>query len=103
MMSLPPNVTAWEWEKTRAKVIETAQVCALCGRSLDPDAPPRSAWSTSVDHKVPRAAFRNLDPKTQRFLCLDASNLQAVHNKCNAKKGKSRQRRAVPRPQSQEW
>jgi 5-methylcytosine-specific restriction endonuclease McrA len=103
MMLLPRGVTAWEWEKTRARVIKNAQVCAICGRSLNPDAPPRSAWSTSVDHKVPRAAFLGLDLRTQRHLTLDPSNLQAVHAKCNSKKGKRRQQTVAPRPQSQVW
>jgi 5-methylcytosine-specific restriction endonuclease McrA len=103
MMRLPPGVTSRDWQKTRQKVIEWAEVCAICGKSLLPDAPPRSRWSTSVDHRLPRAAFRNLDPKTQRFLCLDPSNLQATHNACNARKGKRRQQTVAPRPQSRKW
>ncbi len=103
MMRLPPNVTAWEWEKVRRRVIDAAHVCALCGRELYPDAPPRSRWSTSVDHKISRAAFRNLDPELQRELCLDPENLQAAHNTCNARKGRRAQSRVMPRPQSQEW
>jgi 5-methylcytosine-specific restriction endonuclease McrA len=103
MMRLPPNVTAWEWEQTRAKVIENAQVCAICGKSLYPDAPPRSKWSTSVDHKLPRAVLRTLDLKAQRHYTLDPSNLQALHNTCNARKGKRRQRIVAPRPQSRVW
>lgn len=102
-MRLPPNVTAWEWEKARARVLEYAHACAICGKSLDPDAPPRSRWASSVDHKIPRAVFRSLDLQTQRYLCLDPSNLQAVHNSCNPRKGKRQHRQVAPRPQSQRW
>jgi 5-methylcytosine-specific restriction endonuclease McrA len=103
MMKLPSNVTSHEWEMVRRRVIAAAHACAICGRPLDPYAPPRSRWSTSVDHRIPRALFRNADPRTQRLLCLDVDNLQAVHARCNSRKGKRRQAQVVPRPQSQEW
>ena len=102
-MRLPANVTAHEWGNARARVVAEASVCAICGRALYPDAPPRSRWSTNVDHKVPRAAFRNLDLETQRFLTLDPSNLQAAHQRCNGRKGKRAQKLVVPRLQSQLW
>jgi 5-methylcytosine-specific restriction endonuclease McrA len=102
-MRLPKNVTAWEWERARSRVIASSRVCAICGRELWPDAPPRSRWSTAVDHKIPRASFRTFDLRTQRFLCLDPSNLQAAHARCNGRKGKKRQRAVQSRLQSQVW
>jgi len=102
-MWLPANVSPWEWEQVRARVIAAAQACAICGRELFPDAPPRSRWSTSVDHKVPRAVFAGMDLQTQRQLTLDPQNLQAVHARCNSRKGKRSMRQSVPRPQSQKW
>ena len=102
-MKLPENVTSWEWERARADVIASAQVCAICGRPLNPDARPRTRWSTAVDHIVPRTAFGHLDLATQRFLCLDPSNLQAVHQVCNGRKGKRAAKVVQPRLQSQVW
>jgi 5-methylcytosine-specific restriction endonuclease McrA len=102
-VKLPPNVTSHEWRTVRARVLRSATICALCGRALLPDAPPRSRWSTHVDHRLPLAAFRRLDAETQRRLTLDPANLQATHAHCNTSKRDRPQRRTHPRPQSQEW
>jgi len=106
VLALPANVTSWEWEQARSRCLEWAVACRICGKALRPDAPPRSRWSSSVDHIIPRAVFmdeRRFDLQTQRFLCLDPSNLQAVHAKCNGRKGKRRQRQVAPLIRSQEW
>ena len=87
----------------RARVVASAHACAICGRALNPDAPPRSRWSTHVDHKVPMRAFRHLDLATQRRLTLDPSNLQATHARCNQIKGTRAQQAVRPRPRSQVW
>jgi len=102
-MWLPTSVSAWEWEKAREQALQWAHVCAICGNSLHPDATPRSRWSSSVDHKIPRSVFRHFDLETQRFLCLDPSNLQVVHVKCNSRKRDRRQRQIAPRIRSQIW
>jgi 5-methylcytosine-specific restriction endonuclease McrA len=102
-VKLPPNVTSWEWEQVRSRVIAAARACAICGGQLFPDAPPRSRWSTAVDHRIPRKVFRHLDPATQRRLTLDPENLQAAHAGCNARKGARPQQLVHARPQSQVW
>ena len=43
------------------------------------------------------------DLQTQRFLCLDPSNLQVLHNACNARKGKRPFRKVAPLKTSQNW
>jgi 5-methylcytosine-specific restriction endonuclease McrA len=101
-MRLPSNVTSREWERARTVVVASAHVCAVCGRPLNPHA-PRTRWSTAVDHIVSRASVSGLDLQTQRFLCLDPSNLQAVHQVCNGRKGKRPQKQVRSRPQSQVW
>jgi 5-methylcytosine-specific restriction endonuclease McrA len=102
-MKLPSNVTSHEWETVRRQVLAAAEVCAICGRALQPTAPPRSRWSSSVDHRLPRAALRHLGPAEQRRLILTPSNLQAVHYKCNSGKRDRPQMQVFPRPQSQRW
>ncbi len=102
-MNLPPGVTDRQWRTVRAQVLATAVACAICGKALRPDAPPRSRWSSAVDHRLPLAAFRRLDPEAQRRLALTPSNLQAAHAGCNARKRDRPQRRTHPRPRSQEW
>ena len=102
-MILPKGVSSWEWAKARERVLAAAQACAICGRALDPHAPPRSCWSSAVDHKVPMATFGHLDLATRRRLTLDPSNLQAAHARCNQIKGKRAQQVVQPRPQSQAW
>jgi len=102
-MKLPAGVTSWQWERVRAQVLAVAEVCALCGRALQPDAPPRSRWSSSVDHRLARKTFERLDRETQARLCLTPANLQAAHVACNSKKRDRPQQVVQPRPQSQRW
>jgi 5-methylcytosine-specific restriction endonuclease McrA len=102
-LSLPPGVTRGEWEQARAGVLATAATCAICGRPLVPDAPPRSPWSTSVDHIISRQSARRLDLETQRFLALDPSNLQPVHSRCNSLKGRRARARRPRLVTSQRW
>lgn len=103
-MRLPPNVTKHEWGKARAQVIAEASVCAICGRGLQPFARPRSRWSTAVDHIVPRSVFmKTEDLETQRFLCLDPSNLRVTHAVCNGRRGAKQLAVVQPRLQSQVW
>jgi len=85
-MRLPPGVSQWQWQRVCRQVLATAEVCAICHRALQPDARPRSRWASSVDHRLPLAALRRLDPETQRLLALTPSNLQAAHVGCNARK-----------------
>ena len=75
MPSMPgdPRWTA-EWKRLRAQLIARASTCAICGRWLDKDAPPRTRWRPTVDHIVPLA--RGGDP-------YDPGNLRVVHNRCN--------------------
>ena len=82
----------YAFRKVRERVLAGAQVCALCGRPLDWDAPPRSRWAPSVDHLLPVSRTRHLDPHTRRRLALDPGGLQAVHVGCNAKRGNGRKR-----------
>ncbi|MGX7679087.1 HNH endonuclease [Jatrophihabitans sp. DSM 45814] len=61
----------------KRQVLAVATHCALCGKALDFDAPPRTPWSPSVDHKLARELGGD-----------DSwSNLQPSHYGCNAGKG----------------
>jgi hypothetical protein len=60
------------------RLIADAHVCAICGHPLVPDAPPRSRWSSSVDHIMP------LELGGSPF---DEHNLRVTHLGCNSSAG----------------
>jgi hypothetical protein len=74
------------WQKARAAVLSHSSHCALCGHPLCPTAPPRSRWSSSVDHVYP---LHNVDLSTAagRALACNPAALRAVHLGCNSKRG----------------
>jgi hypothetical protein len=82
----------YAWAKLRERLLRDAQVCHLCGRALDHDAPPRSPWSPSLDHIISVKATRTLDPATRERLRLDPANLRPVHYRCNSARGAGRVR-----------
>jgi hypothetical protein len=86
------------WQRARAAVLSRSSHCALCQRPLYPDAPPRSRWSSSVDHVYP---LHDLDLSTAagRALAVNAAALRAVHVGCNSKRGcrTAAAKRRVPR------
>jgi hypothetical protein len=90
-----------EWRKVRARVLAGAQVCAICAKPLDWDAPPRSRWAPSVDHRLPVSRTRGLDDELRRRLSLDPSALIPVHVSCNSRRGNGRRDR--PRHVSRDW
>lgn len=102
-MRLPDGVSKHAWAIVRAQIVASASTCALCGKALWATAPPRSRWSTEVDHVLPLAAMRRLTPAEQRRLALTPGNLQAVHSACNSRKRDRPQRVTHPRPQSRLW
>lgn len=58
------------WKRLRAQVLREETHCWLCGKPIDFDAPPRSTYSPSVDHVIPRN--KGGDP-------LDRANCRAAH------------------------
>jgi hypothetical protein len=80
----------YQYRKVRARILEAAQVCAICGGELDFDAPPRSRWAPSVDHVYPISKMDVLDPRTARLMAIDPAGLRAVHVGCNARRGAGR-------------
>jgi len=84
------DIRSSTWVKARAKALRGATHCAICGQPLDHQAPPRTRWSPSVDHVVPRSLGGSLtDPK----------NLRPVHYGCNSRRGNGqpKARRRTPR------
>jgi 5-methylcytosine-specific restriction endonuclease McrA len=99
-----------EWQKLRQRVIAASTICHICDRPLVPDAPPRSSWSTEVDHIVPLARFQHLGAETVWQMGLDPDNVAASHMTCNRRKGaklgaaaKKLAEPRVPRGRSREW
>lgn len=82
----------YAWRKVRARVLDGAQTCYLCGRPLDWNAPPRSPLSPSVDHRLPVSRTRGLDERTRRELANDPAGLVPAHFGCNSRRGNGRQR-----------
>lgn len=91
----------YAYRKVRARVLDGAQVCALCGGPLDWDAPPRSRWAPSVDHVLPVSRTRGFDSETRRRLALDPAGLRPVHYGCNARRRDGRRQSA--RRVSRSW
>lgn len=87
----------YRWKLMRRRLIAEATHCAICGRLLVKDAPPRSSLSPSVDHIV--AISRGGEP-------FKASNLRIVHYSCNAgRREGGRQRQgpsSLPQPTSRD-
>jgi 5-methylcytosine-specific restriction endonuclease McrA len=63
-----------QWRRVRAQIIAASRICGLCGRPLCPDAPPRTRWSTTVDHRI---------PLRMGGAPFDTANLRAAHLRCN--------------------
>lgn len=84
------------WKRLRARRLDAArrvnEPCAACGQPLDFDAPPRTRWSASVDHALPRANGGGV---------FDWRNLQPMHYGCNARKGARME--SLGNPVSQCW
>ncbi len=98
-----PGRSGVAWRRARQRVLSESEVCAICGLPIDPEAPPKSRWSASVDHVIPLAAMRDLDPSEQRALALDPELLRVAHVSCNSKRGAGRRvERRVSRSAS-EW
>jgi 5-methylcytosine-specific restriction endonuclease McrA len=88
------------WQKVRDLVLKNAQVCYICGKPLDRNAPAHSSLSPSVDHIVSVRAARTMDPATREQLRLDPANLRPAHYGCNSARGPGRAR---PTHTSKPW
>jgi 5-methylcytosine-specific restriction endonuclease McrA len=81
-----PRRTA-RWTVLAKRLCASATECAICGRAIPKDAPPRSRWSPAVDHLIPVALGGP---------AFELSNLRVVHAGCNSIRG-NRQPRLRPR------
>jgi hypothetical protein len=68
-------------------VLRHATHYALCGGEFNPDAPPKSRWSKSVDHIIPFSQLAHYDPAERHRLSVDPSNMRPAHLICNSKRG----------------
>jgi hypothetical protein len=66
--------STYKWQRLARRLVLQATTCAICGRVLPKDAPPRSPYSPSVDHIVPLALGG---------APFEPANLQVVHLSCN--------------------
>jgi hypothetical protein len=73
--------------RARKEVLRHATHCALCGGEFNPDAPPKSRWSKSVDHIIPLSDLTRYDPAERHRLSVDPSNMRPAHLICNSKRG----------------
>lgn len=90
----------YAYRQARERVLRGAQVCHICGRAIDFDAPPRSRWAPSVDHVLPVSTLRDLDPRLAQRIALDPAGLRPAHVGCNSRRGTGRPR---PRHVSRSW
>lgn len=64
--------------RMRAKAKADNEPCAICGRAIDYDAPPRHPSSWTCDHIKPVDKYPEL--------ALDPANMQSAHFGCNSRK-----------------
>jgi len=72
---LPGHRTAYE--KNRAKILATQNVCAICGKPVDKSIPSPHPLSPTIDHIIP--VSKGGHPS-------DLANLQLAHRCCNRDK-----------------
>jgi len=66
-----------KWQALRLYILARSQDCHLCGLPLDPTAPARTRWASTVDHIVPVNAGGDV---------YDVGNLAGAHHGCNSSK-----------------
>ena len=79
-----PGRSGQAWERVRKLVLDSSNICWICGKPVDPDAPPRSSRYPSVDHRLPLHAMRGLSAEDQTRLATDPGNLAVAHFGCNS-------------------
>ena len=79
-----PGRSGQQWERARQLVLDSSNICHICGKPVNPDAPPRSRYYPSVDHLLPIHAMRGLSLEEQTRLSLDPANLAVAHFGCNS-------------------
>jgi 5-methylcytosine-specific restriction endonuclease McrA len=90
-------VTQTEWDRARRlAILNCDDRCRGCDEPLVPNARPRSAMSTTVDHIVPRSSFIHMDRTMVRHYFLGQHNLAVMHNRCNAAKSAREPTTAYP-------
>ena len=76
------------WRRLRAQVLESSDVCWLCGKSTPP--------ADTVDHVLPLSVYPEL--------AHDLGNLRPAHKSCNSSKGAGLDmEKARPMPRSRRW
>lgn len=70
------------WQKASAQQRALRLPCALCGRPIDYNAPPRTPWAFTADHIIPVSRGGNL---------LNPNNIRSAHNHCNTSRGNREQ------------
>lgn len=65
------------YEKNRAKILATQDICAICGKPVDKSIPSPHPLSPTVDHIIP--VNKGGHPS-------DLANLQLAHRCCNRDK-----------------
>ncbi len=66
-----------QFDKNRAKILATREVCGICGRPVNFDKRFPDPWSATLDHIVP--VSKGGDPAA-------LENLQLAHLQCNRQK-----------------
>lgn len=74
-----------KWRKLRAQILESSDVCWLCGRP----------GATEVDHILPLSKFPEL--------AHDIGNLRPAHKTCNSSKGAGTGGHTTQMPRSRRW
>ena len=79
------------YRRKRAKTLREQDVCAWCGRWIDPELKHPDPWSASADHVVPVSLGGD-----------NLGELQAMHLKCNLERGNGT-RSSQPERHGRDW
>lgn len=73
--------------KLKARLRALGLPCAICGRPIDYDLPAGHPMCFEMDEDRPVSRWREFGYSSARACALDWGNLQAVHRRCNQRKG----------------
>lgn len=88
MASNPRNQNGALRRKNRARIKARGDVCHICHRPIDYDAPsdPQHPWSFVIDEIIPVSRWKEFGYDSPRAVAEDYQNLAPAHYICNLRK-----------------
>jgi len=87
------GTTGRVWRRVRNKVINSTDICWICGKQVRRDVPPTHPLAPTADHTLDLQYGGSAQ---------DARNLRLAHFGCNSRRGAQSKRR-TPQRKSWDW